>query len=81
MKGAAYVLLSWFWLTCRLWEQQFIFFVQSRWNPCTLCIWALKKMKGSEHVLWDLTWSKSDYKFIIHLGDFADFLSSLSGSW
>lgn len=38
-------------------------------------------MKGSEHIPRDLTWSKSDYKFIIHLGDFADFLSSLSGLW
>lgn len=62
-------------------EKQFVFFVQSRWNPCTLRIWALKKIKGSENILWDLTWSKSDYKFIIHLGDFADFLSSLSGLW
>lgn len=40
-----------------------------------------EQMKGSEHILRDLTWSKSDYKFIIHLGDFADFLSSLSGLW
>lgn len=72
---------SLFWLTEHLWERQFIVFVQNRSNPFAQHIWALENMKGSEDILWDLTWSKTDYKFIIHLGDFADFLSSLSGLW
>lgn len=72
---------SLFWLTDHLSERQFIVFVQNRWNPFAQCIWALENMKGSEDILWDLTWSKSDYKFIIHLGNFADFLSSLNGLW
>lgn len=65
----------------RLWERHFIVFVQNRPNPFAQCTWALENMKGSEDILWDLTWSKRDYKFIIHLGDSADFLSSLSGLW